>query len=316
MADHPQRIAARFTAAGSRARRTSSANRRTKLLPWLLMAPTAISVIAVIGYPLVQTVWLSLHEGQGLMTGEWVGLGNYVEMFTTPATQAAFVRTLVLTAVTVGGAMLIAFLTALVLNSGLPGMRLLTVLVVLPWAMPRVSAAILWKWAFDSQYGLVNWVLVALGMDQFEGFSWFSTGPSALVVVSVAIIWAKVPFLAIALLAALRSVPGDLVEAARLDGANAFQTLVRIKLPIMRPVVMVLLILATIQAFQAFDHIFVMTVPPGGPNHSTEIISLLTYLEAFAFLDGGMGSALALLSFVVLALITYVYVRAQREELR
>jgi ABC-type sugar transport system permease subunit len=285
-----------------------------KIIPWLLMAPTMVGIALVIGYPFVRTVWLSLHEGRGLRTGDWVGLHNYVEMVTDGQTQAAFVRTVVLTAVTVIGSMVAALLIALVLNSGLPGMKLLTVLVVLPWAMPRVSAAILWKWAFDSQYGVVNWLLSSLGLSMFDDYGWFNSGNSALVVVAVAIIWAKIPFLAIAMLAALKSVPGDIVEAARLDGASAFKVLLRIKVPVMRPVIIVLFVLATIQAFQAFDHIYVMTVPPGGPNHSTEILSLLTYLEAFAFLEGGMGSALAMLTFAVLAVVTALYVRLQREE--
>jgi ABC-type sugar transport system permease subunit len=286
-----------------------------KIIPWLLMAPTMLGIALVIGYPFVKTVWLSLHEGRGLRTGAWVGLHNYVEMATDSQTQAAFVRTLILTAVTVIGSMVASLLIALVLNSGLPGMGVLTILVVLPWAMPRVSAAILWKWAFDSQYGVVNWLLNGVGLHMFAGYGWFNSGPSALVVVSVAIIWAKIPFLAIAMLAALKSVPDDVVEAARLDGASASQALLRIKLPMMRPVIIVLLVLATIQAFQAFDHIYVMTVPPGGPNHSTEILSLLTYLDAFAFLDAGMGSTLALLTFAVLAVVTVLYVRLQRDEI-
>jgi multiple sugar transport system permease protein/N,N'-diacetylchitobiose transport system permease protein len=285
-----------------------------KIIPWLLMAPTMVGIALVIGYPFVRTVWLSLHEGRGLRTGAWVGLHNYVEMATDAQAQAAFVRTVILTAVTVIGSMVAALLIALVLNSGLPGMKILTILVVLPWAMPRVSAAILWKWAFDSQYGVVNWLLSSLGLSMFDGYGWFNNGTSALIVVAIAIIWAKIPFLAIAMLAALKSVPGDIVEAARLDGASAFKVLLRIKVPVMRPVLIVLFVLATIQAFQAFDHIYVMTVPPGGPNHSTEILSLLTYLEAFAFLEGGMGSALAMLTFAVLAVVTALYVRLQREE--
>ncbi|BCB76497.1 carbohydrate ABC transporter permease [Phytohabitans flavus] len=234
-----------------------------KIIPWLLMAPTMVGIALVIGYPFVRTIWLSLHEGRGLRTGAWVGLDNYVEMVTDGQTQAAFVRTVVLTAVTVIGSMVASLLIALVLNSGLPGMKLLTILVVLPWAMPRVSAAILWKWAFDSQYGVVNWLLSSLGLGMFDGYGWFNNGTSALFVVAVAIIWAKIPFLTIAMLAALKSVPGDIVEAARLDGASAFKVLLRIKVPVMRPVIVVLFVLATIQAFQAFDHIYVMTVPPG-----------------------------------------------------
>jgi ABC-type sugar transport system permease subunit len=302
------------SAVQSRAGRARSIRRQARVLPWILMAPTAIGIVGVIGYPLLQTIWMSLHTGRGLRLGDWVGLANYLEMITDAGTQAAFGRTVILTVVTVVGSMICALLIALVLSSRLPLMGLLTILVVLPWAMPRVSAAILWKWAFDSQYGVINWLLDLLGLHMFRGFGWFSSGPSTLVVVSVAIIWAKIPFLAIAILAALRSLPEDVVEAARLDGANAFQVLVRIKLPMMRPVLLVLFVLATIQAFQAFDHIYVMTVPPGGPNHSTEILSLLTYLEAFAFMDGGMGSALAMFTFVVLAVVTLFYVRLQRDE--
>jgi ABC-type sugar transport system permease subunit len=166
---------------------------------------------------------------------------------------------------------------------------------------------------FDAQYGTVNWVLNGVGLHQFSGYSWFSNGFSSLVVISAAWIWQSVPFVAIAMLAGLRSNPPEIIEAAQVDGARFWRLVLRVRLPMLRPLLIVLLVMSTIWAFQAFDYFFVMTVPPGGPDHSTEVLSLLTWLNAFSLLQQGKAAAIAVITFVILAVATLVYIRNFRE---
>ena len=213
----------------------------------------------------------------------------------------------------VAATMVVGLLVALVLDALHGRGRLLGVIVLLPWAMPRVASGIVWKWMFDAQYGTVNWVLNGVGLHQFSGYSWFNNGFSSLVVISAAWIWQSVPFVAIAMLAGLRSNPAEILEAAQVDGARFWRLVLRVRLPMLRPLLTVLLVMSTIWAFQAFDYFFVMTVPPGGPDHSTEVLSLLTWLNAFSLLQQGKAAAIAVITFVILAVVTLVYVRNFRE---
>jgi len=287
-----------------------------RLLPWVFLAPLIVVVVCVVGYPVVRTVWLSLHSGQALQTGGFVGLKNYRDIFVSPYDTAALVRTTVFAVVVVAATMLISLAVALVLDTAPRASKVLAVLVLLPWAMPRVASGVIWKWMFDDQYGVVNWALVKLGFSSFRGYSWFSDGTPALVAITIAVVWHSVPFVAVSLLAGLRATQGEVVEAARVDGANAWQLLLHIRLPLIRPLILVMTTISTIWAYQSFDHFLVMTTPPGGPNHSTEVVSLLTWIKAFAELDQGSACAMAVLLFLLLAAISVIYIRLNREEVR
>jgi ABC-type sugar transport system permease subunit len=134
--------------------------------------------------------------------------------------------------------------------------------------------------------------------------------------ITVAVVWHSVPFVAVSLLAGLRATHGEIVEAARVDGANAWQVLLHVRLPLIRQLLVVMTIISTIWAYQSFDHFLVMTTPPGGPDHSTEVLSLLTWLKAFAQLDQGSATAMAVVLFLLLSAVTVIYVRLNREDAR
>lgn len=286
-----------------------------RVLPWAFLSPLIVVVVCVVAYPVVRTFWLSFHQGEYLQTGSFIGLDNYRAIFDDPYYLAALLRTTVFAVAVVGSTMLLSLGIALVLDAAPRMAKILTVLVLLPWAMPRVASAVVWKWMFDDQYGVVNWALSqGLGIDSFDGYSWFRTGTPAMVAITVAVVWHSVPFVAVSLFAGLRGTRGEVVEAARVDGANSWQILRHIRLPMIRPLIVVMTTISTIWAYQSFDHFLVMTTPPGGPNHSTEVLSLLTWLEAFAQLDQGAAAAMAVVLFVMLSAVTVFYVRLNRED--
>jgi ABC-type sugar transport system permease subunit len=282
-------------------------------LPWLLLLPALLVILGLVAYPIIETIWLSFHAGTNLTTGPLVGVDQYRSLFADPGFRAALVRTVLFSVINVVATMVTGIGVALVLDALGGRGRVLGVIVLLPWAMPRVASGIVWKWMFDAQYGTVNWTLNGLGLHQFSGYSWFNSGFSSLVVISAAWVWQSVPFIAIAMLAGLRSNPPEILEAAQVDGARFWRLLFRVRLPMLRPLLTVLLVMSTIWAFQAFDYFFVMTVPPGGPDHSTEVLSLLTWLNAFSLLQQGKAAAIAVITFVILAVVTLVYVRNFRE---
>ena len=282
-------------------------------LPWVLLLPALVVILGLVAYPIIETFWLSFHAGTDLSTGPFVGLSQYRGLADDPDFRAALVRTVYFCVFNVVATMVIGLLVALVLDALKTRGRLLGVVVLLPWAMPRVASGIVWKWMFDAQYGTVNWALNSIGLHRFSGYAWFNSGFSSLVVISAAWIWQSVPFIAIALLAGLRSNPQEIIEAAQVDGASYWRLIFRVRLPMLRPLLVVLLVMSTIWAFQAFDYFFVMTVPPGGPDHSTEVLSLLTWLNAFSLLQQGKAAAIAVVTFLILAVATLVYVRSFRE---
>jgi ABC-type sugar transport system permease subunit len=285
-----------------------------KVLPWLLVIPAIVVMFLLVGYPVVRTIWLSFHSGVDLATGSFVGLSQYTSLFADPDFRAALLRTVLFSAVNVVATMIVALLVALILDAKGPRGRLLGAVVLLPWAMPRIASGIVWKWMFDAQYGTVNWLLTSIGLHHFNGYAWFNTGFSSLVVISAAWVWQSVPFVAIALLAGLRSNSPEIIEAARVDGARYWQVVLRVRLPMLRPLITVLLVMSTIWAFQAFDYFFVMTVPPGGPNHGTEVLSLLTWLNAFSLLQEGRAAAIAVITLVILTTVTFIYLRFMRDD--
>ncbi|UWP80145.1 carbohydrate ABC transporter permease [Dactylosporangium fulvum] len=288
-----------------------------KILPWTFLTPLLAVVVGVVGYPVVRTIWLSFHEGEYLQNGPFVGLQNYRDIFANPYYTAALLRTTLFAVAVVATTILLSLAIALVLDAAPRAAKVLSVIVLLPWAMPRVASGIVWKWMFDDQYGVVNWLLVNwFGIESFSGFSWFRTGTPAMVAITVAVVWHSVPFVAVSLFAGLRGTHGEVVEAARVDGANGWQILRHIRLPMIRPLLVVMTTISTIWAYQSFDHFLVMTTPPGGPNHSTEVLSLLTWLEAFAQLNQGSAAAMAVVLFLMLAAVSVLYVRLNREDAR
>jgi ABC-type sugar transport system permease subunit len=287
-----------------------------RVLPVLLLAPAFLLIFGLVFYPVLRTLWLSFTDAglASLVSGQmtFVGLKNYVEIATDPHLQRVFVVTVVFGLSCVLGTMLLGLGVALLLNQSFKGRVILGVLVLLPWAVPRVAAAIVWRWMFNDQYGVVNWMLSSVGLGFFKGFAWLNSALPAFVAIGVVVVWQSFPFVALSLLAGLQAIPGEVIEAAKLDGAAPFQRLRFIVLPMLKPLILVLVIISTIWDLKVFDQVYVMT--GGGPARSTEVLEIATWQEAFTQLDFGLGSALAIALFVILALITALYIWLIREE--
>jgi ABC-type sugar transport system permease subunit len=301
--------------APARFRRPSSRVFDQKILPWLLLSPALLLVFGLVLYPVGRTVWLSFRSAglPYLAFGEsrWIGLDNYRDLLTDPHLREVFLTTATFGFACVAATMAAGLAVALLLDQPFRGRALLGVLVLLPWAVPRVAAGVVWRWMFDDQYGLVNWTLSHLGHD-FMGFSWFNERWPAFIAVGVVVVWQSFPFVALSLLAGLQSIPPDVKEAARMDGANPLQMLRHVTLPMLKPLILTLVVVSTIWDFKIFDQVYVMT--GGGPYRSTELVAITVWREAFARLHLGTASALAVALFAVLLVMTIGYGRLARDE--
>ncbi len=282
-----------------------------RALPWLLLAPAGVIVFGLILYPVGRTFWLSFREAglPFLARGEsrFVGLDNYADLATNPLLRRVFLTTAGFGFACVAATMTLGLAVALLLNQRFRGRAVLGVLVLLPWAVPRVAAGVVWRWMFHDQYGLVNWVLPGL-----DGFAWFNQRLTAFFAIGVVVVWQSFPFVALSLLAGLSSIPPEVREAARVDGASPFQTLRHVTLPMLKPLLLVLVVVSTIWDFKIFDQVYVMT--EGGPARSTEVAAITVYREAFGRLHLGTAAAMAMALFAVLAVMTVIYTRLARVE--
>lgn len=281
--------------------------RRERLLPYVLLAPVAVAVGLVLLYPIAKNVWLSFHvldyvrpqRGQ-----TFVGLENYREILASPDFWLGMVNTVVYTAGTVVGAFALGLATALALNERFPGRALARTLTVLPWAVPYVTAVLLWTWIMDAEYGVLNWALVRSGLVAAK-IPWLADPAYAMVAVLVVTVWKQFPFVTLMVLAGLQAIPETLYEAAKIDGGGRVRRFVHVTLPGLRSVTAVVLILLTIWAFRRFTIIYVMT--GGGPARATETLPVQTYLHAFSYYSMGSAASLGTLSLVISMAVTIVY---------
>jgi N,N'-diacetylchitobiose transport system permease protein len=280
-------------------------------LPVLLLAPALIIIVALIGYPLARTIYLSFTNtglGELIYGGStWAGLENYKTVFTDDHLRIALVNTVVFGTACVIGTMVFGFAVALLLNQRLKGNWFWTLAVLLPWAVPAIAASAIWKWLFDSQYGFVNWALVEVGLHHFEGYAWFAGRGSAYFAIFVTVVWQSFPFIALSLLAGLQTLPKETLHAAAVDGANAWQRFRLVTLPLLRPIVAVLIVFSTIWDFKIFDQIYVMAA--GVPDRAADTAAVASYREGFALSNYGVAAAVAVVLFLILLAFSIAYVR-------
>ncbi|WP_261122421.1 carbohydrate ABC transporter permease [Serratia quinivorans] len=280
---------------------------RERRQAWVLLAPMLLMMLLLTAWPLARTLWLSFTDaalvGDGV-TPAWVGADNFFYALTDPDFQAALGRTLYFTVISVAFEGVIGVLVALLLNQKFHGRNVLRVLVILPWALPTIVNATMWRLNFNPDYGSINALLTQLGViDHYR--SWLGDPASALNAVMLADIWKNYPLITLLTLAALQSIPDDLYEAARLDGASAWRRFRAITLPAILAPLAVALVLRTIDAFKVFDIIYVMT--RGGPMDSTKTLSFFVYQESFSYLRAGSGAAYAVLMTLLCGLLIALY---------
>ncbi|WP_077964110.1 carbohydrate ABC transporter permease [Ensifer adhaerens] len=278
---------------------------------WLLMLPLLAVMIAVIGWPLIDTVRLSFTDAKLVGTeGTFVGFDNYAKMLGGSNFQRAFITTTWFAVVSVTAEMVLGVLAALLLNQQFRGRTALRALMILPWALPTVVNATLWRLIYNPEYGALNAALLQLGViDSYR--SWLGEPGSALAALIVADCWKNFPLVALIALAALQAVPRDITAASLVDGAGPFNRFRYVIMPYLAGPLLVALVLRTIEAFKVFDIIWVMT--RGGPANSTRTLSILVYQEAFSFQRAGSGASLALIVTLLVTVLAVAYAAMVRK---
>ncbi|AXF77580.1 sugar ABC transporter permease [Erwinia tracheiphila] len=284
-----------------------SLQQRERRQAWVLLAPMLLMMGLLTTWPLLRTIRLSFTDAALISNGgtiNYIGVENYLYALTDPDFLSSLLRTLYFTVTSVALEGIIGVLVALLLNQKFYGRSVLRVLVILPWALPTIVNAMMWRLNFNPDYGSINALLTQLGIiGNYR--SWLGSPDSALNAVMVADVWKNYPLVTLLVLAALQSIPDHLFEAAMLDGASALHRFRAIIFPAIVGPLSVALVLRTIDAFKVFDVIYVMT--RGGPVDSTKTLSFYVYQESFSYLRAGSGAAYAILMTLMCSVLIAVY---------
>jgi N,N'-diacetylchitobiose transport system permease protein len=290
--------------------------RRTKVgrAPLWLLTPTGIVMIALIVVPIVFLIVTSFtnFNQRTLFTGafQWVGLKQYAAIFTSIDFWWALLRTVAFTAVMVAGSVFIGMGVAQLLTRLATGMRyVVTVVLILAWAMPNVASSQVWKWLFEPGFGVINWLLTKLHIfGDVINANWPQNSSLAFLCIWLLIVWQAVPFIALTLYAAQSQVGQEYIEAARLDGANDWRIYWNVTIPFLRPTLMLMTILSVIWDFNVFNQIWLIS--QGGPNDATNTLGVYTYTSAFVSFNLGGGAAIAIVTTILLMIFTAFYIRS------
>jgi ABC-type sugar transport system permease subunit len=272
------------------------------------VAPAALVIILIVLIPLGRALWMSVFDIRLTRPGvePFVGLGNYLEQLTSGDFWAATGRALYFTVVSTALELGFGMGLALLMDQPLRWRWLLRTLVILPWALPTIVNALMWRWIDNAEYGALNALLTQTGV-LHDYQPWLSDSDLAMWMVIIADVWKLTPLVAILLLAGLQSIDREVVEVARVDGAGPWQVFRHILLPLVTPVILILLVLRTMEAFKVFDLIWIMT--HGGPANSTQTIAIYAYQTAYQAFDFGRGAALGYLIALVIMVLAAIYLR-------
>ncbi len=272
----------------------------------LAVLPTTAMMVLIFGIPLAFSFYLSFQgwsPEQALFAGDFAGSANYEDLLTDPQFLASLQVTFIYTAVTVATELGLGMAIALLLNVDLPLIGLFRTILVVPMMITPIVAALCWKLLLDPDHGVVNyWIGTHI--------VWLGRPGTALISVMVVNLWQNAPYVAVLLLAGLRSLPSEPVEAASIDGASAWQVFWHVTLPLLRPYILVALLLRTIFEFRAFDNIYVMT--SGGPANATMSLSMFTYLASFVKFDLSLGAAASWMMLVMCLLLCLFFIAVIR----
>jgi len=277
------------------------------------MFPMLAIMVTVTGYPLLSTIRLSFTDASlvGNAPMSWVGLENYIYAFTDPDFRDAFFRSLYFAFVSVGVEVVLGVLVALLLNQEFFGRFFVRALVVLPWALPTIVNAMMWRLIFNPEFGSWNALLTQLHLiDAYR--SWLGDPATVMNMVILADVWKNYPLVTLIVLAALQIIPPELYQAAAIDGAGAWRQFWKITFPEILGPLSVALMLRMIDAFKVFDIIYVMT--RGGPADATKTVSFYVYQESFSYLRAGSGAAYAVLVGLVCGILIGLYLMILRRQ--
>ncbi|CAN7456720.1 sugar ABC transporter permease [Mesorhizobium amorphae] len=288
--------------------------RQRERAAWLFLAPMLVVLAAVAGWPLLRTIYFSFTDTSltDLEAGRWIGFANYFSVLSMPSGRVLYDGLLVDPAwwravwntvrfalISVTCETVLGMIVALVLNAEFPGRGFVRAAVLIPWAIPTIVSAKMWQWMLNDQFGIINDVLLNLGLIGTK-IAWTASADTAMVAVLIVDIWKTTPFMALLILAALQMLPREIYEVARIDGVSPWRVFWKVTLPLIRPALMVAVIFRGLDALRIFDLIYVLT-----PNNAhTKSMSVFARENLFEFDKFAYGSAASTLLFLILALLT------------
>lgn len=276
--------------------------------PYLLVAPAFILMLLIVGYPIINSIYMSFLEYTVYKPHDikFAGLANYLKVLQDPIFSEALINTILWVVFGVFFQFLFGLILALLLNKEFKGRGFIRSIILIPWVTPGVLIGLMWTWMYDGNYGVINDILLKLHIiDNY--IPWLASSDTALSSVIVTIIWQGIPFFAIMLLAGLQAIPGELYEAAYVDGANSWHSFWHITMPMLKPTILVSSLLRIIWVANSVDVIYTMT--GGGPGYSTHTLSVYTYIKAQKALDFGYSSTLAIYLTLILSTVAFLYLK-------
>lgn len=295
----------------------SQLTKRRVRVAWMFLAPMIVTLVAVAGWPLLRTFWLSLTNAtlSGNSVTEFIGFANYLEVYegefygvlADPLWWKSVYNTLYFAVVSVGLETILGVLIALALNVKFPGRAIVRAAVLIPWAIPTVVSAKLWGWMLHDQFGMINDLLMTLHIIA-EPLAWTADPDLMMTSIIMVDVWKTTPFMALLVLAALQMLPSDCYEAARIDGIHPVKVFFKVTLPLITPALLVAVIFRTLDALRIFDLIYVLTPA----SEDTMSMSVYARQNLVDFQDVGYGSAASTLLFFVVALCTILYLYVSR----
>jgi multiple sugar transport system permease protein len=284
-----------------------STNKQERVLPYLLTAPTVAVLFALSIYPLFYAIKTSLQTNEGVWS-----FGNFKRLFSDDFFFSAMAHTFVFASIALTLEFLIGLSLALLLDSRLRGKNVFRALLLAPMMLPPVVVGVVWRLMFNSDFGAINGTLKGFGLDT-TNLIWLASPKLAFLSIVIVDVWQWTPFVFLILLAGLQAIPNEPYEAALIDGSSAWQTFKNITLPLLKPAILIVLLLRTMDLLRVFDSIFILT--EGGPGNATETISLYIYRTAFRFGDFGYATAMSFVLLILTNFISATYIRfLQKQE--
>ncbi|MCX6030736.1 MAG: sugar ABC transporter permease [Chloroflexi bacterium] len=283
---------------------------REESLGYILSAPALIFLAVLLGYPLVLAIYLSFTNKHLGAPAQWVGLANFINLFSTSLYWVVFRNTFVYTIIALIFKFVGGLLLAQLLNRDFIGKRAARAMLLMPWIVPTVFSTLAWRWMFEPSNSILNILLTQMGLIHAD-LPWITKGPWAMGVMIFVNVWRGVPFFAITFLAALQSVPEELIDASKIDGANSWNRFWRVVFPLVIPVMTVVVLMSSISSLGEFELPYLLT--RGGPGDSTNVLGMLTYNYAITGGVLGLGSAVAVTTLPIVAVLVIQALREVRQ---
>ncbi|MGO4571492.1 carbohydrate ABC transporter permease [Microvirga sp. 2TAF3] len=309
-------VAQSLAATPARARASSLTRSRVRAA-WTFIAPTLIVLALIAGWPLARTIWFSFTDATLNNLGDYkfIGFENYLANYdgewlgilTDPSWWHAVWNTVWFTLVSVSIETVLGIVMALILNAAFPGRGIMRAVILIPWAIPTVVSAKMWNWMLHDQFGVINDMLLKIGLISAP-VTWTANPDTALLAVVMVDVWKTTPFMALLVLAALQMLPGDIYEAAKVDGVHPVRVFFRVTLPLIRPALLVAVIFRALDALRVFDLIYVLT----SNSRDTASMSVYARQQLVDFQEVGLGSAASTLIFLIIALLVVITIAAGR----